>query len=61
LHEDALIDTLAEALVDVWRRLELPLANDAPARRDLDVWPYGRRLTSPDGRRNAARVWRLLS
>jgi 5-aminolevulinate synthase len=24
-HEDALIDVLAEALVDVWERLHLPL------------------------------------
>jgi 5-aminolevulinate synthase len=24
-HEDALIDALAEALVDVWERLRLPL------------------------------------
>jgi 5-aminolevulinate synthase len=24
-HEDALIDALAEALVDVWERLKLPL------------------------------------
>jgi 5-aminolevulinate synthase len=30
-HEDALIDTLAEALVDVWERLELPLHKRALA------------------------------
>jgi 5-aminolevulinate synthase len=30
-HEDALIDTLAEALVDVWERLELPLTKRALA------------------------------
>jgi 5-aminolevulinate synthase len=28
-HDDALIDTLAEALVDVWRRLRLPLEPSA--------------------------------
>src|SRR5262245_9200888 len=28
-HDDALIDRLAEALVDVWRRLELPLEQSA--------------------------------
>src|SRR5215813_2558038 len=30
-HEDALIDALAEALVDVWERLRLPLGNRALA------------------------------
>ena len=30
-HEDALIDQLAEALVDVWQRLELPFNNRAMA------------------------------
>jgi 5-aminolevulinate synthase len=30
-HEDALIDRLAEALVDVWQRLELPFGNRAMA------------------------------
>jgi len=30
-HEDALIDRLAEALIDVWRQLELPLMNSAQA------------------------------
>ena len=30
-HDDALIDTLAEALVDVWQRLELPLKERALA------------------------------
>jgi len=30
-HEDALIDTLAEALVDVWERLRLPLKDRALA------------------------------
>jgi 5-aminolevulinate synthase len=30
-HEDALIDQLAEALVDVWQRLELPFGNRAMA------------------------------
>jgi 5-aminolevulinate synthase len=30
-HEDALIDALAEALVDVWERLELPLKDRALA------------------------------
>jgi 5-aminolevulinate synthase len=30
-HEDALIDALAEALVDVWQRLELPFGNRAMA------------------------------
>ena len=30
-HDDGLIDALAEALVDVWRRLELPLMNHALA------------------------------
>src|SRR5712691_4405303 len=30
-HEDALIDQLAEALVDVWQRLRLPLKNRALA------------------------------
>jgi 5-aminolevulinate synthase len=31
LHEDALIDRLAEALVDVWQRLGLPLRKRALA------------------------------
>ena len=30
-HEDALIDRLAEALVDVWERLALPLKDRALA------------------------------
>jgi 5-aminolevulinate synthase len=30
-HDDALIDTLAEALVDVWQRLDLPLGKRALA------------------------------
>ena len=30
-HDDALIDALAEALVDVWQRLELPFGNRAMA------------------------------
>jgi 5-aminolevulinate synthase len=30
-HDDALIDTLAEALVDVWQRLNLPLKASALA------------------------------
>ena len=30
-HEDTLIDALAEALVDVWQRLELPFNNRAMA------------------------------
>jgi 5-aminolevulinate synthase len=30
-HEDHLIDALAEALVDVWQRLELPFNNRAMA------------------------------
>ena len=30
-HEDKLIDALAEALVDVWQRLELPFNNRAGA------------------------------
>jgi len=30
-HEDALIDDLAEALIDVWRQLELPLVSQALA------------------------------
>jgi 5-aminolevulinate synthase len=30
-HEDALIDTLAEALVDVWQRLDLPFRGRALA------------------------------
>jgi 5-aminolevulinate synthase len=30
-HEDALIDRLAEALIDVWRQLELPLMGSALA------------------------------
>jgi 5-aminolevulinate synthase len=30
-HEDAVIDTLAEALVDVWERLRLPLKDRALA------------------------------
>jgi 5-aminolevulinate synthase len=30
-HEDALIDTLAEALVDVWQKLGLPLKDCALA------------------------------
>ena len=30
-HEDPLIDALAEALVDVWQRLELPFGNRAMA------------------------------
>jgi 5-aminolevulinate synthase len=30
-HEDALVDALAEALVDVWQRLELPFGNRAMA------------------------------
>jgi 5-aminolevulinate synthase len=31
LHDDALIDHLAEALIDVWRQLDLPLIDRAPA------------------------------
>jgi 5-aminolevulinate synthase len=46
-HDDGLIDSLAEALVDVWHRLELPLTKDTPVRSDPEVWPYGRRLTIP--------------
>jgi 5-aminolevulinate synthase len=46
-HEDGLVDALAVALVDVWRRLELPLMNQPSARSDSEVWPYGRRLTIP--------------
>jgi 5-aminolevulinate synthase len=46
-HEDGLIDALAEALVDVWRRLELPLMNHAPALSDPEVWPHDRRLAIP--------------
>jgi 5-aminolevulinate synthase len=30
-HDDALIDALAEALVDVWERMELPLGRRAEA------------------------------
>jgi 5-aminolevulinate synthase len=30
-HDDKLIDALAEALVDVWQRLELPFGNRAMA------------------------------
>src|SRR5258707_6533645 len=30
-HEDRLVDALAEGLVDIWRRLELPLTNRALA------------------------------
>jgi 5-aminolevulinate synthase len=30
-HEDAVINALAEALVDVWERLELPLKDRALA------------------------------
>jgi 5-aminolevulinate synthase len=30
-HEDALIDRLAESLVDVWERLQLPLRERALA------------------------------
>jgi 5-aminolevulinate synthase len=30
-HDDGLIDARAEALVDVWRRLGLPLKERAPA------------------------------
>ena len=30
-HDDGLIDALAEALVDVWQRLELPFNNRAMA------------------------------
>ncbi len=30
-HDDGLIDTLAEALVDVWQRLNLPLKERALA------------------------------
>jgi len=30
-HDDALIDALAEAMVDVWQRLELPLRRYAVA------------------------------
>jgi 5-aminolevulinate synthase len=30
-HDDALIDRLAEALVDVWQRLDLPLKDQALA------------------------------
>ena len=30
-HDDALIDALAEALVDVWQRLDLPLKASALA------------------------------
>ena len=30
-HDDALVDHLADALVDVWERLRLPLSNRAVA------------------------------
>jgi 5-aminolevulinate synthase len=30
-HQDALIDALAEALLDVWERLDLPLGKRAVA------------------------------
>jgi 5-aminolevulinate synthase len=30
-HEDGMIDDLAEALIDVWRQLELPLMGQALA------------------------------
>jgi 5-aminolevulinate synthase len=30
-HDDALVDALAEALVDVWQRLRLPLKQQALA------------------------------
>jgi 5-aminolevulinate synthase len=30
-HDDALVDALAEALVDVWERLGLPLRSQAAA------------------------------
>ena len=37
-HEDGLVNALADALVDVWRRLELPLLVRPAARRDSEVW-----------------------
>eukprot|EP01037_Dinobryon_pediforme_P031022 gene31022-35333_t len=33
LHDDALIETLRDALVDVWQRLDLPLSGPAPLAR----------------------------
>ncbi len=38
-HGDGLVDALVEALVDVWRQLELPLLDRTTARRDSKVWP----------------------
>src|ERR1700683_3683128 len=37
-HDDGLIDTLAEALVDVWQRLGLPVKERAPAAEQLGEW-----------------------
>jgi hypothetical protein len=36
-HDDGLIDTLAEALVDVWQRLGLPLKDRAPQIRGASL------------------------
>jgi 5-aminolevulinate synthase len=38
-HEDALVYALVEALIDVWRRLELPLMDRATARGESEVRP----------------------
>ena len=46
-HDDGLIDSLAEALVDVWSRLELPLVNRAAAAGDSRVRAHRRILTIP--------------
>ncbi len=46
-HDDGLIDALAEALVDVWNRLDLPLMKGTQGRTDHEVRRFGRRLSIP--------------
>ena len=48
-HDDALIDALAEALVDVWERLGLPLKQRANG-RGIDQSSHGPGLAAPGGR-----------
>ena len=46
-HTDGLVDALAEALVNVWRRLELSLVSRAAPRRDSEARPHRRILAIP--------------
>jgi 5-aminolevulinate synthase len=46
-HDDGLVDVLAGALVDVWRRLELPLADRAGTAGNAAARPHRRILAIP--------------